>query len=81
MPAKKFSPGPMYAPSADAGKRRSGTVVFGGKGPGTIMKPPSLAAGNSRRGRVHAGVAGAVTRTKPRAERRASASSRRGTSR
>ena len=74
-------PGPMYALSADAGKRRSGTVVFGGKGPGTIMKPPTLAAETSRPRRVHAGVAGAVPLDEAARARGGLASSRRGTSR
>ena len=67
MPAKKFSPGPMYAPSADAGKRRSGTVVFGGKGPGTIMKPPSLAAETPGPGAYTPASQGQCLSTKPRA--------------
>jgi len=39
---QNFSPGPLYKPSDHLTKERAGTVAFGGRGPGTIKKPPQL---------------------------------------
>lgn len=39
-----YSPGPLYKPSDHLAKSRAPTVAFGGRGPGTIKKPPSLVA-------------------------------------
>ena len=39
---QSFSPGPLYKPSVSQSKLRPPTVAFGGHGPGTIKKPPSL---------------------------------------
>jgi len=36
------SPGPLYKPSDHLAKPRASTVAFGGHGPGTLKKPPSL---------------------------------------
>jgi hypothetical protein len=41
-PAVSDSPGPMYMPTDAYARRRAPTVAFGGKGPGTIMQPPTL---------------------------------------
>jgi len=42
QPLKKCSPGPMYKPGRYCQGKRVTTVAFGGHGPGTIIKPPSL---------------------------------------
>jgi len=39
---QNFSPGPLYKPSDHLAKQRAPTVAFGGRGPGTIKKPPTL---------------------------------------
>ena len=39
---QNYSPGPLYKPSDGFSKTRAPTVKFGGRGPGTIKKPPSL---------------------------------------
>jgi len=36
------SPGPLYKPADHLAKSRAPTVSFGGRGPGTMKKPPSL---------------------------------------
>ena len=41
---KSFSPGPVYNPPVGAGRASAPTVAFGGTGPGSIKKPPSLRA-------------------------------------
>mmetsp|Transcript_16549 Transcript_16549/g.35490 ORF Transcript_16549/g.35490 Transcript_16549/m.35490 type:complete len:397 (-) Transcript_16549:232-1422(-) len=44
QPQKSFSPGPMYNPVVAITQERPKTVAFGGRGPGTMVKPPSLKA-------------------------------------
>lgn len=39
---QSFGPGPSYKPPNHLVKQRAPTVAFGGRGPGTIKKPPSL---------------------------------------
>ena len=41
-PMVNLSPGPMYQPSYDYARKRAPSVNFGGRGPGTIRRPPSL---------------------------------------
>jgi len=43
-PAISVSPGPMYNPGHSLVQRWPGTCSFGGRGPGTMNKPPSLKA-------------------------------------
>jgi len=43
-PAISVSPGPMYAPGTTLTAPRTRTVAFGGTGPGSMMKPPSMKA-------------------------------------
>ena len=63
------SPGPLYHPSDHLTKTRAGTVSFGGRGPGTIKKPPSLKMESPGPGSYDVGglSTGAVLSGKPRA--------------
>lgn len=64
-----FSPGPLYKPSDQYTSTRSPTVMFGGRGPGTIKKPPSLAQESPGPGAYDHALTlsdGAKTSTKPR---------------
>lgn len=42
MVRNSTSPGPLYNPTDHLSKARAPTVSFGGRGPGSIKKPPSL---------------------------------------
>ena len=69
---QSFSPGPLYKPSDHLAKTRAPTVAFGGRGPGTIKKPPSLVAEAPGPGSYEHAVTladGAKTSTKPRSSR------------
>jgi len=64
-----YSPGPLYKPSHDSAKPRAPTVAFGGRGPGTIKKPPSMIQETPGPGSYEHAVTladGAKTSTKPR---------------
>jgi hypothetical protein len=64
-----FSPGPLYKPSDQSAKPRAPTVLFGGRGPGTIKKPPSLAQESPGPGTYDHNITladGARTSNKPR---------------
>lgn len=64
-----ISPGPLYNPSDHLAKTRAPTVAFGGRGPGTIKKPPSLKMETPGPGSYDHAVTladGANTSTKPR---------------
>lgn len=64
-----YSPGPLYKPSDHQAKPRAPTVAFGGNGPNTIKKPPSLKMETPGPGSYeHAFTLadGAKTSTKPR---------------
>ena len=65
-PVKQYSPGPMYKPSETQSRKRAPTVAFGGHGPGTIMKPPSLKAESPGPGSYSPAAQGACLSTKPR---------------
>ena len=67
-----YSPGPLYKPSDHYATKRAPTVAFGGRGPGTIKKPPSLKSETPGPGTYeHAVTMGdlAKTSTKPRSSR------------
>ena len=64
------SPGPVYNPPVGAGRSRAPAVAFGGTGPGSIKKPPSLKAESPGPGSYDHGMTlaqGSVLGTKPRA--------------
>jgi hypothetical protein len=65
-PVKSYSPGPMYKPSETYSRKRATTVSFGGHGPGTIMKPPSLKAETPGPGSYTPTTQNACLSTKPR---------------
>jgi hypothetical protein len=67
---QSFSPGPLYRPSYASARPRAPTVAFGGRGPGTIKKPPKLMGESPGPGAYEHNQTladGARTSTKPRA--------------
>jgi len=70
MVRQSFGPGPLYKPADHLAKRRAPTVAFGGRGPGTIKKPPSLKTESPGPGSYELGrnlVDGSTLSQKPRA--------------
>ena len=76
------SPGPLYKPADHLAKPRASTVSFGGRGPGTIKKPPSLKMESPGPGSYEVGglESGAVLSGNRRASRAGFGSTQRGDS-
>ena len=66
-PSVSDSPGPMYMPSDGYARARAPTVAFGGKGPGSMKKPPSLKAETPGPGAYTPATQAACLSTKRRA--------------
>ena len=80
---QNFSPGPLYKPSDASAKPRAPTVAFGGRGPGTIKKPPMLKQESPGPGTYNLGATlsdGAVLAGKRRAPAASFGSTQRGDS-
>jgi len=76
-----ITPGPVYRPNYEKSKPRAPTVAFGGRGPGTIKKPPGFKNESPGPGSYDHAVTladGAKTSTRPRSAAAGFGSTQRG---